>query len=223
MNRFYILILLLLFAIPGYTFDLDVPVDILNILEDKKSKPGSEPDIISLSDQLSEVVVSFNSALRNLSKSQMVFAEALDLKEVAEVAKGNGESLASGDLAGKDELEKVVSSSNEVQIKINKKMAESQLLSDESRVKFLTGVTPYLKGTADMVLTSNNSRSAALSLLNTRDLSILNKIATLVYVATESPNLISLFSTTTYTLAKFMSSNGLDTRELESASESLGE
>jgi len=223
MNRFYILILLLFFAIPGYTFDLDVPADMLNILEDKKTKSGSKPDIITLSDQLSEVVVSFNSALRNLSKSQIFFAGALDLKEVAEVAKGNGERLASGDLAGKDELEKVVSSSSEVQTKINKKMAEGKLLSAESRAKFLTGVTPYLKGTADMALTSNNAKTAALSLLNTRDLSILNKIATLAYVATESPILISLFSTTTLTLTKFMSSNGLNTKELESASDSLGE
>jgi len=211
----------------AHAFDLpvEVPVDIPGVSKDKKSDVGggSETDIKALSDQQSAVVASLNSALRNLSKSQMIFADALDLKEVAEIAKMNSENLAKGDLAGKDELKKVVSSSNEVQAKINKKMAENQVLSAESKVKFAKGVPAYAKGTVDVVATGKNAQAATKSLSNTKDLTVLTKMATLIYVGTESPNMIKLFFDSTSTLSKFMTSNGIDTKELKSASDALGE
>jgi hypothetical protein len=152
-----------------------------------------------------------------------MFAEALDLKEVAEVAKMNSENLAKGDLAGKDELKKVVSSSSEVQAKINKKMAENQVLSAESKIKFVKGVPPYAKGAVDVAATGKNAQSATKSLSNTKDLTVLTKMATLVYVGTEIPGMIKLFLGSTSTLFKFMTSNEMDTKELKAASDALGE
>jgi len=223
MRNFIILLFLTMVTTTGYAFELDLPVDIPGVSKNNKSESEAGPDLQSLSDQQAAVVISFNSALRNLSKSQMIFAEALGLKEVAQVAKQNSENLSKGDLAGKDELKKVVSSSNDVQAKINKKMAENKALSAEGKVKFSTGIAPYVKGTINVVATGKNAQAATKSLSSTRDLTILSKMATLIYVGTESPNMIKLFFDSTSTLSKFMSSNKLDTKELESASDALGE
>jgi hypothetical protein len=227
MKKLFVALFFTSFISSAFAFDLPVelPVDVPGVSKDKKgdSAGGSGTDLKALSDQQSAVVASLNSALRNLSKAQMVFAEALDLKEVAEVAKVNSENLAKGDLAGKDELKKVVSSSSDVQAKINKKMAENQVLSAESKVKFATGVSPYAKGTVDVVATGKNAQSATKSLSSTKDLTVLSKMATLIYVGTESPGMIKLFFDSTSTLSKFMTANGIDTKELKSASDALGE
>jgi hypothetical protein len=223
MRIFLVSLFLTMFTTTGYAFELDLPVDIPGVSKKNKSESEAGPDLKALSDQQTAIVISFNSALRNLSKSQMIFAEALDLKEVAQVAKQNSENLSKGDLAGKDDLKKVVSSSNDVQAKINKKMAENKALSAEGKVKFATGISPYVKGTIDVVATGKNAQSATKSLSSTRDLTILSKMATLIYVGKESPSMIKLFLDSTSTLSKFMSSNKLDTKELESASDALGE
>ena len=210
----------------AFAFDLSVELpDIPGFSKNKESdaEGGSETDLKSLSDQQSAVVVSLNSTLRNLSKSQIIFAEALDLKEVAEVAKMNSENLAKGDFAGKDKLKKVLSSSNDVQAKINKKMEENQVLSAESKVKFAKGVSPYVDGTIDAVATGKNAQTAIYSLSNSRDLRVITKMGTLMYVATESPGIIELFFDSTNTLTKFMTTNGMDTEDLKSASDALGE
>ena len=205
-----------MFTTTGFAFELDLPVDIPGVSKKNKSESEAEDGGIS-SQETKAMLLSFWNSIN------FCFAEALDLKEVAQVAKQNSENLSKGDLAGKDDLKKVVSSSNDVQAKINKKMAENKALSAEGKVKFATGISPYVKGTIDVVATGKNAQSATKSLSSTRDLTILSKMATLIYVGKESPSMIKLFLDSTSTLSKFMSSNKLDTKELESASDALGE
>ena len=48
-------------------------------------------------------------------------------------------------------------------------------------------------------------------------------MASLIYVVSEAPKLISLFSSSTTTLNKFMNSNEMDTSELTSVSDAMGD
>ena len=142
----------------------------------------------------SGAVQSLNAALRDLSLSQSIFATALDLKEEASVAQANAESLAKGDLTGKDDIKKTVNSTVEVQRKIDEKMALGQKMDAKAKAKFATGIPYYSSGSVHLFKTGAQAASTAMSLSQLRDLNSLIQAASLVYIATEVPTLISSFS-----------------------------
>ena len=171
----------------------------------------------------SGAVQSLNAALRDLSLSQSIFATALDLKEEASVAQANAESLAKGDLTGKDDIKKTVNSTVEVQRKIDEKMALGQKMDAKAKAKFATGIPYYNSGSVHLFKTGAQAASTAMSLSQLRDLNSLIQAASLVYIATEAPTLISSFSNTTKTISNFSSANGIDTSKLNEAKKALGE
>jgi hypothetical protein len=171
----------------------------------------------------SGAVQSLNAALRDLSLSQSIFATALDLKEEASVAQANAESLAKGDLTGKDDIKKTVNSTVEVQRKIDEKMALGQKMDAKAKAKFATGIPYYSSGSVHLFKTGAQAASTAMSLSQLRDVNSLIQAASLVYIATEAPTLISSFSNTTKTISNFSSANGIDTSKLNEAKKALGE
>ena len=171
----------------------------------------------------SGAVQSLNAALRDLSTSQSIFASALDLKEEASVAQANANSLAKGDLTGKDDIKKTVNSTVEVQRKIDEKMALGQKMDAKAKAKFATGIPFYNSGSVHLFNTATQAASTAMSLSQMRDLNSLIQAASLVYIATEAPNLVSSFSNTTKTITTFSSANGIDTSKLNEAKKALGD
>ena len=171
----------------------------------------------------SGAVQSLNAALRDLSLSQSIFATALDLKEEASLAQANAESLAKGDLTGKDDIKKTVNSTVEVQRKIDEKMALGQKMDVKAKAKFATGIPYYNSGSVHLFKTGAQAASTAMSLSQLRDLNSLIQAASLVYIATEAPALISSFSNTTKTISNFSSANGIDTSKLNEAKKALGD
>jgi hypothetical protein len=200
-----------------YAFDLP-KVDVPGV-----GSSSGQTDVKGLADQQSAVVKSLNSSLRDLSKSQTIIASALGLQEEASVAKSNAESLSKGDLSGKDDIKKAVTSTLEVQKKIDEKMTQGTTLDAASKAKFATAIPPYATGTIGIFQTANKAKDAAKSLSQTRDLTVLSQLGTLIYVGTEAPNLISSFSSATSNITKFASANGVDTSKLKNVTKSLGE
>jgi hypothetical protein len=184
---------------------------------------SGQADVKGLADQQSAVVKSLNTSLRDLSKSQAIIASALGLQEEASVAKSNADSLSKGDLSGKDDIKKAVTSTLEVQKKIDEKMAQGTTLDAASKAKFATAIPPYATGAIGIFQTANKAKDAAKSLSQTRDLTVLSQLGTLVYVSSEAPNLISSFSSATSNITKFASANGVDTSKLKNVTKSLGE
>ena len=176
-----------------------------------------------LLDQQVAVVVSLNYTLRSLTRSQLSFAEALGLKTEGLLAKKNAERLAAGDLTGKDDLGKVVTSSLQVQEKINQKMSEGMTLDNNSKAKFSEGIPHYVLGIAGMVETTRHAKYVVESVKEENGLTTLIKLGTLIYVAAKVPSMLSLFSRSTITIRKFMNSNDMDTRKLNEASEAMGD
>ena len=169
---------------------------------------SGQADVKGLADQQSAVVKSLNTSLRDLSKSQAIIASALGLQEEASVAKSNADSLSKGDLSGKDDIKKAVTSTP---------------LDAASKAKFATAIPPYATGAIGIFQTANKAKDAAKSLSQTRDLTVLSQLGTLVYVSSEAPNLISSFSSATSNITKFASANGVDTSKLKNVTKSLGE
>ena len=209
--------LISVFPLTGYAFDLP-KVDVPGV-----GSSGSQADVKGLADQQSAVVKSLNAALRDLSKSQNIIASALGLQEEASVAKSNAESLSKGDLSGKDDIKKAVTSTLEVQKKIDEKMAQGITLDAASKAKFATAIPPYASGTINIFQTANKAKDAAKALSQTRDLTVLAQLGTLIYVGSEAPNLISSFTSATSNISKFATSNGVDTSKLKNVTKSLGE
>ena len=208
---------------PITSYSLDLSLDDVPGLGKDKKEGGGDLDPKALADQQSAVVQSLNESLRNLTKSQVQFAKAIGLDEQAAVAEKTSESLAKGDLTGKDDIKKAVKSTTSVQNELNKKMAEGVKLDAEAKANFAKGIPNYIKGSLAMIATGKNAKEAGESISKTKDLTVLTKLGTLIYVGTEAPSLISLFAGSTSTLSKFMTSNEIDTSELDKAAESMGD
>jgi hypothetical protein len=225
---FLICLFLNLFAFKVFAFDLpklpiQLPIYIPGSNNTNSNNSAGEGGIGGLLNQQSSVAQSLNKSLKDLSESQSIMASALGLMEESNIAKSNANNLAKGDLTGKDDIKKAVSSTLEVQKKIDEKMAQGAKLDAASRAKFSSAIPVYTRGTIGIFQTVNQAKNAAMSLAQTRDLTALTQLGSLVYVVSEAPNLLSAFSGATSNITKFASANNIDTSKLKNATASLGE
>ena len=184
---------------------------------------GGGVDVDSLLAAQGDVVKTLSSSLRNLTAAQILMAEALGLKEEAASARELSSSLESGDLSGKDDIKKAVSNSVSTQEKINSTIAEGAVLSAESKLQFGKSLLPYGKGSFGMVKTGQKAKAQAESVSQTKNPMVLRKVGTLLYVAKNTPKLLKTFSGSTKALLKFARSNGIDTSDIESEMDLMGD
>jgi hypothetical protein len=184
---------------------------------------GASLDVDSLTKQQADLLVTVSASLRNLSNAQVAMANALDLKDAAAIAQSNGDSLASGDLTGKDQMEKVVESSVSVDKEIADKIAQGGALSSDSKAIFAKSLVPYGLGSVGMVAAAKKAANAGQSLMHTMDPTVLFKLGSLLYVAKEAPTLISSFSGDTGHIISFANAQGIDTSQLKTAAAKLGD
>ncbi len=181
---------------------------------------GGGVDVDALTKDQSALLKQVSAALLNLAKSQTLMADALGLKEEAAIATQNASTLESGDLTGKDDMEKQISSSQKVNDAIAAKIADSEALSAESKATFAKSLPPYGKGAVGMVLSSKTAIEKGKSLTKTKDLTVLTKLSPLISYAKKAPNLIKNTYSTTNSIIKFSKTNSIDTSELEDATSS---
>jgi len=179
-------------------------------------KSDSSVDVASLESQQSDLIKLMNSSLKNLNQSQQIIAEALGLKEAAAAAKENNEKLAKGELTSKDDIEKVLVTTQSTQKSIDDGIKASTTLDAQGKEKFTTALPPYGVGALEMVMTGKKASEAAKSLTNVIDPTILTKLGTLIYIGKNSPSLISTFTSSTNNIITFSKANGIDTSQIES-------
>lgn len=185
---------------------------------------SSSVDVGALGNQQAELVKTLSNTLRDLTQSQIIMANALGLKAQASTAEDNSNKLKSGDLTGKDDIQKAVTSTVEVNKAIEAELKKGTKLSEDSKAQFTSALVPYGKGAVGMILTGKKAIDTAKALTSTIDLTILSKFGSLIYIAKEAPSLMSTFASTTGQVVSFSKSNGIDTSSFEKNSKSsLGE
>lgn len=204
---------LLLSASPSFAFGLG---DVASVV----SSDGG--DVKSLTQSQDEITKLVTSSLLNMAEAQTNMADAFGLKEQSVIAKKNAQDLQSGVLTGSDEMEKKISSTQEVAKAIDEAAKKGEKLDDAGKEKFITAIPYQGKGTLDMGIATKKAIEAGKSLSKVRDLSAITSLRTLAFFSSEAPGLISFFADNTSSMVTFCRDNGIDTKELEEAAAGLG-
>ncbi len=165
-----------------------------------------------------EVVGLINTSLQNLTKSQAIMLDALDLKDEAAVAENTAKSLEDGSLTGKDELAEQIENAKSTNEKIKAEMSKNVALSEDAKRKFGTALLPYGKGVVAGISGAKKAADALKSLSS--DPMNITKFGTLVYVGKEAPGLLSMFADATSSIKDFATYQGINTDDLSAADES---
>lgn len=205
----------------SYSFAWDAP-KMPKVGSGDSATSGSTVDVNALTGQQADLLKSMSSSLKNMAQSQALMADALGLKDKSDLAKKTATGLEKGDLTGKDDIEKTVTNTLEVKKAIDAELSKGTKLSDESKAKFTSSLPFYGKGALDMITTSKKAAEAAKSLSSVTDLSVLSKLSSLIYIAKNTPSMVSAFGSTTTSLISFSKSNGISTTEIEKSAAGLG-
>lgn len=155
-----------------------------------------------------EVVLSFNVALKGLSQAQAKMADALGLKEEAALATKNAADFEAGSITGKDELSSKIVSSSKITEKLMTALEAKPKLDEAAKSKFASGLPPYGIG---VVAGINGIKKAVDSLeAASSDPMQLMKLGTLIYLAKEGPSLLKSFGNATQAISTYTSSQGID-------------
>jgi hypothetical protein len=123
--------------------------------------------------------------------------------------------LEAGELTGKDDMEKQITSNQEVSEAIQDKIGESAILSEEGKKTFAKSLPHYGIGSFGIVKSAKTAIAKGKSLKNIRDLSVLKKLDSLLSYTKKAPSLIKNETNATGTIIKFCKANGVDTADLK--------
>ena len=166
-------------------------------------------DVDALADQQSALVKNMSSALSNIMKSQVKFAEALGKKDLADGLQKDIDNMNAGEATPKKDLKSAVKVSTDTQVALNKEM-EQATLDTEGKIKFAEGLPPYGAGSINMIGAGMESIKLFKSLKGTKDLTIIRKLGNLIYLGKTAPSLLSTFSSATSAISAFNSKNGIE-------------
>lgn len=190
----------------------------------EKAKPNKHNtvDINDALDQQADIGRTLTNSLMYLSEAQFLMAEAVGLKEEAQIAQQNAEDLAAGDVTGVDDLDQRLSTSSELTAAIAVKMDSGMQLDEEGKEKFRAAIPPYTMGTTTMILSARIAAASARALMSSGDPQIVMRLAELKYLITfgqAAPDLVRTFRAANQTIIAFANANDIDTSELEAATE----
>jgi hypothetical protein len=172
-------------------------------------------DVEGLSKQQAEMLVSMTIALNQLSQAQSQMADAVGLKAESDTAKNTADALKNGNLGGKDDMEKIVTSTMDVQTKINDALKKNVKLDAQGSAKFSSALVPFGLGAIAMINTGKKTIDSAKSLITVTDPMVLSKLGTLMYVGSKAPSLMSSFGAASSSIIEFAKSNGIKTDEFK--------
>ena len=92
-----------------------------------KKSGGGDIDVDALADQQSALVKNMSSALSNIMKSQVKFAEALGKKDLADGLQKDIDNMNAGEATPKKDLKSAVKISTDTQVALNKEMEQATL------------------------------------------------------------------------------------------------
>jgi hypothetical protein len=172
-------------------------------------------DVEGLSKQQAEMLVSMAIALNQISQAQSQMADAVGLKAESDTAKNTADALKNGNLGGKDDMEKVVTSTLDVQSKIDEALKKNIKLDAQGSAKFSSALRPFGLGAIAMIDTGKKTIDTTKSLMTVTDPMVLSKLGALMYVGSKAPSLISSFGATSSNIIEFAKSNGIQTDDFK--------
>jgi hypothetical protein len=95
------------------------------------------------------IIKKYNAAKASITKAQVEFLEALDLKDHAAGLQDQQAAFSSGSVVSKDGLKKATKLSEKADKAIAESLAGEQELSEESKAKFVEGLVSYAQGVVD--------------------------------------------------------------------------
>ena len=186
------------------SFSIDMPK--VPGIGKKDGGGGGDIDIESLAKSQGQLVGQMSAALSNLAQAQSKFLEAFGLKKEADALLKTTELLKDGETTPKKNLEKASKNVVDSQVLIDEKIKQGKI-DAEGKIKFAEGLPPYGKGSINMVGAGMESIELFKSLKGTKDLTVIRKLGSLIYLGKNAPKLISTFSKATSTISEFNSKN----------------
>ena len=171
-----------------------------------KKDGGGDIDIESLAKSQGQLVGQMSAALSNLAQAQSKFLEAFGLKKEADALLKTTELLKDGETTPKKNLEKASKNVVDSQVLIDEKIKQGKI-DAEGKIKFAEGLPPYGKGSINMLGAGMESIELFKSLKGTKDLTVIRKLGSLIYLGKNAPKLISTFGKATSTISEFNSKN----------------
>lgn len=165
-----------------------------------------------------DVVKKARISLTSFVRAKIGLIEAMGGSEDLEAQKKLLEGLKVGDgAATKADLETVVSLDKATTDMINKKSAEHAKLDAKNKALASQSMLEYVNG-----LVSAKKLISSVGGLSKNPMSLGTSLATVTYLGTELPNIVSSGASTTSTLFTYLNSNGVDTSAAKQAASALG-
>lgn len=194
-----------------------------NTGNDSGDSSDATVDVDALTDKGKGLREKFDAALNNMLLAQAKTATALDLKDEADKAEDAAKPYADGDVTDTDQIKRTLKESQEISKTIADKIAQGATL-DASGKKHLAAAVPHyvksLTGIAKLPKEFKNYTQAVqkgmagLRTHPTDALKLKDATADILYIATQLPDFISLFTDTSKNFAAFAKSNDVSTANL---------
>jgi hypothetical protein len=188
----------------------------------KKAAGGGEKSApaVSMDDTVNQqegIVKNYKAAMSNIIQAQILMAEAFDLKKDAAKLSDLQTSLKAGSTLDSSTIEKVKAGSSSQNEKLSEFMDSGKELSADSKVKLGKSILPYalgLKSTKEMSESFAPFMDSASSLLKNgsfkEKLQIKEKLGTGMFIAKETPALLTALVTTSTKLVKYAKSQKVE-------------
>lgn len=193
MLRTTVMVTALAFAANASAFGLS------NITGGSKDSGGSSgPSVSDVAAKQEKMVKEYTAAQTNINKAQLMMSKALGLKKQVASLTDEAKVLGSGSVLDKDGVKKVSAISSSANKAISQKIKSGQKLSTESKKELAESLVPFglgLKQTKDMSSQFKPYIDSAMSAIKsapmTEKLKAKSKLAAGLYVAKNTPGLLS--------------------------------
>ena len=165
------------------------------------------------------LVQKMNESMLNMSMAQKFTFEAFGLKNEAELAASNAKAYENGNAVNADILDKT----SAADAKISEYLAKNKKLNAAGKKK-LSEAMPYYSKSMLLSAGLGMQMSQAVASISANPTSLLSgpyKANELITVFTSSPQLLTKMATTTRNLSTYASTNGVDTKAVDSSLKDL--
>lgn len=171
-------------------------------------------DVGDLLNQQGTMMKNAVGAYKSLTEAQAFFAEALGLKDDLAYLHSEAEQLGSGKFSDEDALEKYTSISEKTQEAIDEKIASGATLTEESKVIFQKGMSPYSKGVVQIIGVATGIPDW-LKGAKSAGVAGISKLASGLSALPKVASAAQKFIITTETMISFADTQNIDTAELK--------
>lgn len=164
------------------------------------------------------IVVHARNSLYSFAKAQIGLATAMGGYEELAAQQKLLDGMKTGDAAAsKDDLATIVNISKSAGTEINKKIADNAKLDASNKKLAASSSIEYIKG-----LISSKKMVSSIQDASRNPVSLGQNAGAVLYVAKELPGIISGGVSTTGSLIKYLTANGVDTSGLKKATDDMG-